>query len=74
MFSYVFGLMVNNVILIVLIMLQINVKINIVSGSPCGAVAAEAKKIQASWVVLDKYVVNRKFYIFFLGVHFFYFK
>ncbi|KAI7754424.1 hypothetical protein M8C21_006837, partial [Ambrosia artemisiifolia] len=32
----------------------INVKIKIVSGSPCGAVAAEAKKIQASWVVLDK--------------------
>ncbi|KAI3716348.1 hypothetical protein L6452_23621 [Arctium lappa] len=33
---------------------KINVKIKIVSGSPCGAVAAEAKKIQASWVVLDK--------------------
>lgn len=33
---------------------KINVKIRIVSGSPCGAVAAEAKKIQASWVVLDK--------------------
>lgn len=34
--------------------LQINVKIKIVSGSPCGAVAAEAKRAQASWVVLDK--------------------
>lgn len=34
--------------------LQINVKIKIVSGSPCGAVAAEANRIQASWVVLDK--------------------
>ena len=34
--------------------LQINVKIKIVYGSPCGAVAAEAKKAQASWVVLDK--------------------
>ncbi|KAK7261731.1 hypothetical protein RIF29_28049 [Crotalaria pallida] len=33
---------------------KINVKIKIISGSPCGAVAAEAKKIQASWVVLDK--------------------
>ncbi|KAL8235302.1 hypothetical protein R6Q59_021402 [Mikania micrantha] len=33
---------------------KINVKIKIVSGSPCGAVAAEAKKIQANWVVLDK--------------------
>ncbi|TKY48243.1 tyrosine kinase [Spatholobus suberectus] len=33
---------------------KINVKIKIVSGSPCGAVAAEAKKAQANWVVLDK--------------------
>ncbi|KAE9600437.1 hypothetical protein Lal_00046287 [Lupinus albus] len=33
---------------------KINVKIKIVSGSSCGAVAAEAKKIQANWVVLDK--------------------
>ncbi|KAI7741513.1 hypothetical protein M8C21_022591 [Ambrosia artemisiifolia] len=33
---------------------KINVKIKIVSGSPCGAVAAEAKKILASWVILDK--------------------
>ncbi|GMY34552.1 inactive protein kinase SELMODRAFT_444075-like [Fagus crenata] len=33
---------------------KINVKIKIVSGSPCGAVAAEAKRAQASWVVLDK--------------------
>ncbi|XWS18873.1 hypothetical protein CRYUN_Cryun32bG0082300 [Craigia yunnanensis] len=33
---------------------KINVKIKIVSGSPCGAVAAEAKRVQASWVVLDK--------------------
>ncbi|XP_010534906.1 PREDICTED: inactive protein kinase SELMODRAFT_444075-like isoform X2 [Tarenaya hassleriana] len=33
---------------------KINVKIKIVSGSPCGAVAAEAKKVQANWVVLDK--------------------
>ncbi|XP_010267001.1 PREDICTED: inactive protein kinase SELMODRAFT_444075-like [Nelumbo nucifera] len=33
---------------------NINVKIKIVSGSPCGAVAAEAKRVQANWVVLDK--------------------
>lgn len=38
-------------------LLQINVKIKIVSGSPCGAVAAEAKRAQASWVVLDKYIL-----------------
>lgn len=36
------------------IVIQINVKIKIVSGSPCGAVAAEAKKTQSNWVVLDK--------------------
>lgn len=35
-------------------LLQINVKIKIVSASPNGAVAAEAKRAQASWVVLDK--------------------
>ncbi|XP_059641206.1 inactive protein kinase SELMODRAFT_444075 [Cornus florida] len=33
---------------------KINVKIKIVSGSPCGAVAAEAKRTEANWVVLDK--------------------
>ena len=33
---------------------KINVRIKIVSGSHCGAVAAEAKKAQANWVVLDK--------------------
>ncbi|XP_058067845.1 inactive protein kinase SELMODRAFT_444075-like isoform X2 [Magnolia sinica] len=33
---------------------KINVKIKIVSGSPSGAVAAECKRAQASWVVLDK--------------------
>ncbi|KAK7402270.1 hypothetical protein VNO78_14401 [Psophocarpus tetragonolobus] len=35
---------------------KINVKIKIVSGSPCGAVAAEARKAQANWVVLDKHL------------------
>ena len=29
-------------------------KIKIVSASPAGAVAAEAKKVNANWVVLDK--------------------
>lgn len=33
---------------------KVNVKIKVVSASPAGAVAAEAKKIQANWVVLDK--------------------
>ncbi|KAK9066187.1 hypothetical protein SSX86_013508 [Deinandra increscens subsp. villosa] len=33
---------------------KINVKIKTVSGSPYGAVAAEARQIQATWVVLDK--------------------
>lgn len=35
---------------------KVNVKIKIVYGSPCGAVAAESKKAQASWVVLDKHL------------------
>ncbi|XP_039143316.1 inactive protein kinase SELMODRAFT_444075-like [Dioscorea cayenensis subsp. rotundata] len=33
---------------------KVNIKIKIVSGSPCGAVAAESKRAQANWVVLDK--------------------
>ncbi|KAJ9692099.1 hypothetical protein PVL29_011271 [Vitis rotundifolia] len=33
---------------------KINVKIKIVSGSPCGAVSGEAKRMEANWVVLDK--------------------
>ncbi|CAA6671650.1 unnamed protein product [Spirodela intermedia] len=33
---------------------NINVKIKIVSGTPAGAVAAESKRAQASWVILDK--------------------
>ncbi|XP_075489811.1 inactive protein kinase SELMODRAFT_444075-like [Primulina tabacum] len=35
---------------------KINMKIRIVSGTACGAVAAEAKKKIASWVVLDKHL------------------
>lgn len=33
---------------------KINVKVKVVSGSPPGVVAAESKRAQASWVVLDK--------------------
>ncbi|XP_073299289.1 inactive protein kinase SELMODRAFT_444075-like [Primulina huaijiensis] len=33
---------------------EISVKINIVPGTPCGAVAADAKRNHAKWVVLDK--------------------
>ncbi|KAH6773429.1 kinase with adenine nucleotide alpha hydrolases-like domain-containing protein [Perilla frutescens var. frutescens] len=33
---------------------DVNVRIKLVSGNPCGAVAAEAKKNRANWVVLDK--------------------
>ncbi|XP_073123085.1 inactive protein kinase SELMODRAFT_444075-like isoform X2 [Henckelia pumila] len=39
---------------------KINVKIKIVSGTPCGAVAAEAKKKLASWVVLDKHLKHEE--------------
>lgn len=39
---------------------KINVKIKIVSGNPCGAVAAEAKKNNASWVVLDKHLKHEE--------------
>lgn len=33
---------------------QVKIRIKIVSGSPSGVVAAEAKRIQATWVILDK--------------------
>lgn len=33
---------------------KVNVKIKVISGSPSGAVAAESKRAQANWVVLDK--------------------
>ncbi|KAF8096601.1 hypothetical protein N665_0305s0023 [Sinapis alba] len=39
---------------------KINVKIKIVSGSPYGAVAAESKKAQANWVVLDKHLKHEE--------------
>ncbi|XP_074347035.1 inactive protein kinase SELMODRAFT_444075-like isoform X1 [Apium graveolens] len=39
---------------------KINVKIKLLSVSPCGSVAAEAKRIQASWVVLDKHLKHEE--------------
>ncbi|KAL0429887.1 UNVERIFIED_CONTAM: Inactive protein kinase SELMODRAFT [Sesamum radiatum] len=39
---------------------KINVKIKIVSGNPCGAVAVEANRNQANWVVLDKQLKNEE--------------
>ncbi|KAI3524712.1 hypothetical protein L1887_03375 [Cichorium endivia] len=33
---------------------KIKMKIKVISGNPCGVVAAEAKKTQTQWVVLDK--------------------
>lgn len=33
---------------------KINIKVQVVSGSPCGAVAAESKRVHANWVVLDR--------------------
>jgi hypothetical protein len=39
---------------------MIQTRIKIVSGSPCGAVAAEAKKSQANWVVLDKHLKHEE--------------
>ncbi|KAB5563884.1 hypothetical protein DKX38_003938 [Salix brachista] len=46
---------------------KINVKIKIVSGSPCGAVSEEAKKAQANWVVLDKIYGDANDSLFHLG-------
>lgn len=34
---------------------QIKIRVKILSGSLCGAVAAEAKRVQSSWVILDRY-------------------
>ncbi|KAK4354503.1 hypothetical protein RND71_026697 [Anisodus tanguticus] len=41
---------------------KINMKIKIVSGSPHGAVAAEAKRTQTNWVVLEKHLKHEKKY------------
>ncbi|KAG9153684.1 hypothetical protein Leryth_025854, partial [Lithospermum erythrorhizon] len=39
---------------------KINVKIKIISGSPCGAVAVEVKRTEANWVVLDKHLKHEQ--------------
>ncbi|PRQ51293.1 putative protein kinase RLK-Pelle-PERK-2 family [Rosa chinensis] len=39
---------------------KINVKIKIISGSPSGSVAVEAKRALASWVVLDKHLKHEE--------------
>ncbi|XP_073302533.1 inactive protein kinase SELMODRAFT_444075-like [Primulina huaijiensis] len=39
---------------------EINVKINIVPGTPCGAVAAHAKRNNVNWVVLDKHLKHEE--------------
>ncbi|CDO97928.1 unnamed protein product [Coffea canephora] len=39
---------------------KINVKIKIVAGSPFGPVAAEARRTQANWVVLDKHLKHEE--------------
>ncbi|ESQ29960.1 hypothetical protein EUTSA_v10011319mg [Eutrema salsugineum] len=39
---------------------KVNVRIKIVSGSPCGAVASVAKELQANWVVLDKHLKHEE--------------
>ncbi|XP_029124766.1 inactive protein kinase SELMODRAFT_444075 isoform X1 [Cajanus cajan] len=41
---------------------KIKIRIKIISGSLCGAVAAEAKRAQSSWVILDKKLKNEKKY------------
>ncbi|KAH7519186.1 hypothetical protein FEM48_Zijuj08G0008900 [Ziziphus jujuba var. spinosa] len=42
---------------------KVKVRIKIVSGSPCGGVvAAEAKRIQSNWVILDKLLKYEKKY------------
>ncbi|RDX84214.1 Inactive protein kinase, partial [Mucuna pruriens] len=39
---------------------KIKIRIKILSASLCGAVAAEAKRAQSSWVILDKKLKNEK--------------
>ncbi|XP_059433461.1 inactive protein kinase SELMODRAFT_444075-like isoform X1 [Corylus avellana] len=41
---------------------KIKVRIKIVCGSPCGVVAAEAKRARSNWVILDKRLKNEKKY------------
>lgn len=39
---------------------EVNVKINIVPRTPCGAVAADAKRNNVNWVVLDKHLEHEE--------------
>ncbi|KAL9330082.1 hypothetical protein ACSQ67_005085 [Phaseolus vulgaris] len=41
---------------------KIKIRVKILSGSLCGAVAAEAKRVQSSWVILDKKLKHEKKY------------
>ncbi|XP_028779602.1 inactive protein kinase SELMODRAFT_444075-like [Neltuma alba] len=41
---------------------KIKIRIKIISGSLCGGVAAEAKRVQSSWVILDKKMKHEKKY------------
>ncbi|KAL2321379.1 hypothetical protein Fmac_030348 [Flemingia macrophylla] len=41
---------------------KIKIRIKIISGSLCGAVAAESKRAQSSWVILDKKLKNETKY------------
>lgn len=41
---------------------KVKIKIKVVSGSPCGVIATEAKKAQSNWVILDKYLNHQKKY------------
>ncbi|XP_061368827.1 inactive protein kinase SELMODRAFT_444075-like [Gastrolobium bilobum] len=41
---------------------KIKIRVKILSSSVCGAVAAEAKRVQSSWVILDKKLKNEKKY------------
>ncbi|OAY53896.1 inactive protein kinase SELMODRAFT_444075 [Manihot esculenta] len=41
---------------------KIKIRVKVVAGSSCGAVAAEAKKAQSNWVILDKNLKQEKKY------------
>lgn len=41
---------------------KIKIRVKILSGSSCGAVAAEAKRVQSSWVILDRKLKGEKKY------------
>ncbi|XP_017408126.1 uncharacterized protein LOC108321016 [Vigna angularis] len=41
---------------------KIKIRVKILSGSSCGGVAAEAKRVESSWVILDKKLKHEKKY------------